>query len=336
MKRSKTILVVLNEQAYMDCDIAYELLGKARQLGKSEKYKVTAFCLGNEISETVLTGLIQYGAQHIAILGGECLKSYRAVSQELTYYIKRTLPELVIFPNNFFCRAVAATISARVGAGLTADCIDIKTDDFYGYIFSRCAMGSSVTADIVCTQGGRLCTVKSNVFHSCIRRFPVRCVMEECIERLSYLRNFSKDSSFELKECKKVPCVNSGLENKSVIIAVGKGVSRKDVAVLKRFTDRFAVGIAGTRELIEDGVLPKCHQVGQSGRSVAPQLYIAIGISGAGQHVVGMQNSKKVIAINLDRHAPIVQYADKILFLDAHQLIGKLLDRMEEKINEKN
>lgn len=337
MKKNKTILVVLNEQAYADSAIAYELLGKARQLGKSENQQVTAFCLGNEMPETLLACMIQYGAQHIAVLGGERLDNYRSVSRELTEYIKRTAPELVIFPNNSFCRAVAATISARVGAGLTADCIDIRTDDFYGYVFSRCAMGASVTADIACVQGeGRLCTVKPNVFHSCIRQFPVRRALGECIELLSFSSQSFEEPSFELQECGRAPRVDGSLENKSVIIAVGKGVSGKDVAVLKRFTDRFSVGLAGTRVLTEDGVLPKCHQVGQSGRSVAPLLYIAIGISGASQHVVGMQNSKKVIAVNLDRHAPIVKYADKLLLLDAHQLIGKLLDRMEEKANENN
>ncbi|MCI9413983.1 MAG: electron transfer flavoprotein subunit alpha/FixB family protein [Clostridiales bacterium] len=327
MEQKQVIMVVCDSDNRHQNSVDFEMLGKGRELAKARGSTVVALAVGKD-PLAYCDDLSRYGAQRILYQQTKDFLTYQSLSNAVETALKKYPAELVLFAGTPLCKAAAATVSARREAGLTADCIDIRVSDEWQYVFYRAAMSSSVVAQIVCIQTTlRICTVKPNVFRPCIRLYSEKTVPYESLplEDASYFSPLTRVVSsrpFEAEE-------ENGLVNARVVFAVGRGVEKEDLKTVSLIAKQSGAEIGGTRILVEDGLLPKTRQIGQSGLTVAPQLYIALGISGASQHIVGMQNACKVIAVNRDPNAPIFQYADYAIVEDTHEIIENMALQMK-------
>lgn len=302
-----------------------QLLYKAKSLVRKKEAKVSAICIGNYNINT-LQSLSVYGADEV-IYSREICMDYRYVTLILMEILKNEnyRPGLIIFPSTDWGKCIATDFAVKIGAGLIAECIDIeifkKTMEF---TFTRAAINSTVLAQIKCmnTQVG-ICTCKENAF-MISEKFPLRKIqiyeLKNKIEKQLVQPHIMKSEfvSYEEKNIK--------LENAKLVFGIGRGIRDKnELNLIKEVAKKYDAALAGTRAIVEEGLLNKKWQVGQSGISISPDIYVAIGISGASQHIVGIKNAKKIIAINLDEKAPIFSYANFCIVEDFKNIFKYLL-----------
>ncbi len=320
MDTKNLILVVCDPLIDYYEDLNYQLLGKARALAKENGAKVLCIYWGKD--KEYAEALQCYGAGKVILCDYED-DDYTVLSEIVRHIITNYMPSLVLFTGTDLGKATAATVATMVGAGLVADCIEIKPQGHKKYIFSRAALSSSVIANIVCNEGEiQMGTVKPNIFIKYVEKGP------EAEKNLTEYHN-SFPGRFEdyiqaikLQENTYVePC---NLEKSKIIFAVGRGVSDEDLKVIHELALEYGADIGGTRIMVEKGKITKSRQIGQSGTNVAPDLYVAFGISGANQHITGIQNAKNIFAINNDEKATIFEYSDYAMISDVHEVIKKL------------
>lgn len=321
------ILVVSEPNCTGNHELNYELIGKANELAVQNGAQVLTVIIDKE-EKNNLDGLKKYGAKKIIFYPCNQKKTYAFYADIVIRLCNRYRPELVLFPGTVLGKGISATAATDLGAGLIADCIDIQTDDNRKYLFARAAMNSQIIAKIVCVDACiQMCTVKKNVFQSSVR---VSSSADTKIEILKTDIADSYEGQLQLLSKESIDMKNSvDLENAKIIIGAGRGVRAGDIDRLKELSGYWGAEYAATRVLVEEGILPKNRQIGQSGISVKPVLYIAFGISGASQHMVGLKNAKKIVAINKDSNAPIFGYADYAIVADTHEVIEKAYLRMK-------
>ena len=288
--------------------VSLELLGKARQLGQALNQEVSAILIGHQV-EGFATTLIQHGADNVFLVEDNDLKDY----QTLTY--TAVIDELVrLYKPNIFLlgatlngRDLAPRVSRRIGAGLTADCtaLDIDPDERI-LLQTRPAFGGNVMATIANRfSRPQMATVRPGVMEVC----PMPDHQGTVIQHTPNLENVIVGTKILaiVKEAKP-PCQ---LADAKVIVACGRGIGdTAGMRVLRELADALNAEIAGTRVAVEQGWIGAENQVGQTGLTVRPDLYIACGVSGAIQHRAGMMDSKFIVAVNKDPRAPIFQIAD--------------------------
>lgn len=331
MEKIKKIWVVCAEGNKKIKEHTFQLLGKARSLHEKGASIVTAVCIGS-FEESDLKLLFQHGAQEI-IIDRACSDDLEEVSDSLGAMVNEYSPDLIMFPATTFGKACAASLQGLINSGLTADCIDIGVYSEGRYLFSRTALNSSVIANIVCINTEiQMCTVRKNVFASCIY------VFFEVGKVIEYKNPIPAKRMNKMKLLLREPLnltLNQQLENAKLVFAFGRGV--KDRSTLQLFykaAEYFGAEVAGTRAVVEEGLLDRSRQVGQSGISIAPKLYFAFGISGASQHIVGIKNASCIIAINNDEAAPIFEYANYCIVDDCHTILEELIKVAERKERE--
>jgi len=319
MRREKNILVACCDSSDKDIEFTFELLGKARRMAEIYGDCVIAYYAGKK-NNAFFSKLFIHGAHKIVMHEINDDLEYRVVSHALKELINEHSPELVIMPNTSIYKAIASMVAIKVGAGLTADCVNIHEDNEGNYIFTRAAMGDSVIAEIVCINTAiSMCTVKKNIFQNCIQEYPVLRPEIEVYKATADLVH--KTFLYTLQ---KIQCENmekNNLEKSRVIIALGRGVRKVDIGRIVKFAKKHNAEIGCTRVLVDQGMFSRSNQIGQSGITVAPDLYIAFGISGASQHMVGIQNAKTVVAVNHDNNASIFQYSDYGIVEDTHKIV---------------
>ena len=232
-------------------------------------------------------------------------------------------PEILLIGATNQGRDLAPGIAASLGTGLTADCIDLDINEKGQLAATRPTFGGQLMATILCKNYPQMATVRPNVFkvHSVDDKVETEFV--SCPVNISYVKN-----SVELLEFKKtVETLINDLDSAEIIVAGGKGLkNQKGFELLKRFADSIGGTVAATRGAIEMGLAPASIQVGQTGKTVHPKIYIACGISGAVQHTVGMTGSEHIIAINNDENAPIFEIADTGIVGDFFDVVPEYLE----------
>jgi electron transfer flavoprotein alpha subunit len=315
---------------------SYQLLNKASRLTDKNDSLISAICIGDYGDENLRT-LSQYGADRVlyAKLPNEkCV--YRNISATLIKMFEESAekPRLILFPATDLSRCAAADFAIKIHAGLTAECINIearKDGEKYHFISTRAAISSTVLAQIhEINTSITMCTCKKNVFESdkrfCDTSIPILnyYLKDEDIPHLK--PRIISSAAFDINE------INPELEKAEIVFGVGRGIkSKMDLEFIARVAKKYQAVIVGTRGLVEDGLIEKKWQVGQSGISISPELYVAIGISGATQHLVGIKNAKKVISINRDPNAPIFSFSDYCIVEDYKAIISGLMDCEETK-----
>lgn len=283
---------------------------------------VVVLCIG-KYKEDQFKTLNQYGANTIIISEQSEQPNVRSFSDIISAVIKQRTPYVVLFPASHFGKSVAAILSTRFEAGLTADCIDIEVTDHFDLYFSRAAMNDSVIAKIKCINCDiKMCTVKKNVFIKNKYRNVVTCN----IEKFNFNCEDNTDFIKILSVTKKEVVSNVDINKYSIVFCIGRGVKSTETRnKIYQLASQCGAGIVGTRAVVEEEIIEKERQVGQSGKSISPKIYVGFGVSGASQHMVGIKNAGVIIAINNDENAAIFDYADYPIVEDVDVIVDELL-----------
>jgi len=309
--------------------VAFELLGKARELAEKKGTKVLASIAGYKVKE-LAQELILRGADIVYLVDDERLKSLDVMAHRdaVLKIIQKAMPEAVLFGATNTGRTLAPRISSYLRTGLTADCTDLFIDEKGNLVQVRPAFSGNIFAHIVTKTRPVMSTVRYRTFKPA-ERDPGR--KGEVIEL--ELGNLGETGYRVLRKMEREKVNISEAE---VIVAVGRGLKKKeDLQIVKELASLIGATIGASRPLVDDDWISRDHQVGFSGNIVKPKIYIALGISGSPQHVVGMKDSGTVISINIDQNAPIGEYSDYLIVGDLYEVIPKLIEQIK-KIKEGN
>ena len=308
--------------------VSLELLGKAQELAGTLNQQVSALVLGYQISG-ISDILIKYGADDVYAAEHRALKDYRTNSyaKVVEELVNQYRPNILLMGATHIGRDLAPRVSRRVGVGLTADCTELSIDSDEGILLqTRPAFGGNVMATIANRYSRpQMATVRPGVMEA----------LEKPGNKGNVIRHkFSlteKEIGTKVLEIVKEKKKGVNLSKAKVIVAGGRGVGDAGgFKVLKKLANALGGEVAGTRVAFEEGWIPVSQQVGQTGQSVRPELYIAFGISGAIQHRAGMMNSRYIIAINKDPRAPIFQVADWGIVGDLHKVVHEMLRQLNK------
>lgn len=304
----KEITVICDSQEYDREDIL-QLVTKARSLGDVSKGQVSVFCVGSWDQERI-SALFRYGADRVVFCQEKERFDVPYFIEVIAAMVTQIDPDVILVPATVDGKITAAVISIKFEAGLTADCIEIEFDEYGELGFSRAAINDSVTATIKCINCKMMMgTVKKDVF---IKK-EVDQPRKENIVEFTF--------TGEVPRCTAVWVVQERVKRETKkeidihlyhkVFCIGRGV--KDRTVFERIckiAEKYHAGIVGTRAVVEEKLVEKERQVGQSGKSISPQIYISFGVSGASQHMVGIKNASAIVAVNTDEQAAIFDYAD--------------------------
>jgi electron transfer flavoprotein alpha subunit len=311
--------------------VALELLGKGRSLADK---------LGEELVAVVLTGLIsldiefsgQFGADKIILCQHDLLASYSTdgFTNVLAAVITAKKPAIVLYGATPHGRDFAPRVAARLKLGLTADCTGLEIDDQNQLVQTRPAFGGNIMASIITPYSRpQTATVRPNVFsaqecdlnrNAVVEHFPVS-LNQAAIRTRVVEKNYVADENAV------------SIEDARVIVSGGRGMQKAaNLEMLRKLALQLDGVLAGSRAIVEQGWISHTIQVGQSGTTVGPELYIAVGISGAIQHIVGMSSSKTVVAINRDPEAAIFKEADLGVVGDALEILPALSDLIQKDL----
>ena len=284
--------------------VALELLGVARELAEKTGEKGGALLLGHKIKNKA-ADLIAYGADEVHVVDDERLGMFvtEPYTQAITQIAREYTPSVILFGATSIGRDLAPRLSARLKTGLTADCTKLEMDEEGNLYMTRPAFGGNLFATIICPDHRpQMSTVRPGVMKK-LERDDSRTgeVIEETIAW--------DESKFAVTVLEEVAeCQTCGqIENAKLLVSCGRGV--KDVAPARELALKLGGSVASSRALVDIGVMEHACQVGQTGKTVRPQAYLAFGISGAIQHLAGMEESEFIVAINTDKNAPIFKVA---------------------------
>ena len=319
-------------------NIAFELLGKAKDLAADiETKEVTAVLLGDGVTG-LADQLAEYGADRVIVVDDPELKEYRTepYTIALVEVINKYKPEIMLVGATAIGRDLGPRVSARVATGLTADCTVLEIGEFKArgdaeprqgqLLMTRPAFGGNTIATIACpNHRPQMATVRPGVMQ---KKDKVKGAKAEVIVEKVDLTPNSK--FVEILEIVKSVSTTADIADAKILVSGGRGVgSPENFAMLDDLAEAIGGTVSCSRAVVDSGWKPKDLQVGQTGKTVRPQVYFAIGISGAIQHVAGMEESDIIIAINKDPDAPIFDVADYGIVGDALKIVPKLTEAIK-------
>jgi len=309
--------------------VSYELLGKAHELAAELKQHVCAVLIGHNVKGHVDT-LAENGAEKVYIADNPNLERYTtdAYSAVISGMISKYRPNIVLFPATKQGRDLAPRIAATLDLGLTADCTGLSIKD--GMLLqTRPAFGGNIMADILCPYSRpQMATVRPNVMP---KPEPKKGRKAEVID--VPVKIDPKSIRTHLRETVKT-CTMGGkkIEESDVVVTGGRGACDENgFELLQQLADQLGGVVGASRVAIDLGKKPKSVQVGQSGITISPKLYIVAAVSGAIQHTVGMRGSKFTIAINSDPAATIFEYAQVGAVGNLFEIVPKLVDEIKKR-----
>lgn len=310
--------------------VSLELLGKAQDLARVLNQEVSALLLGSQVSG-LADGLMRYGADHVYLAEHESLKEYRTIpyTEVIEEIIKKQRPNILLIGATPIGRDLGPRLSRRVGVGLTADCTDLSIDPEAQFLIqTRPTFGGNVMATIANRYSRpQMATVRPGVMEARERPDHKGTVIREEV-------SISEDRIQEkILEVVREEKGRVDLSEAKVIVAGGRGVGDAEgFRLLEGLAKALGGEVAGTRVAVEEGWIPTAWQIGQTGQSVRPEIYIACGISGAIQHRAGIMDSRYIIAINKDPRAPIFQVTDWGIVGDLHEVVPEMINQLGESI----
>ena len=329
-------------------NVALELLGEGKKLAKdiSDDTQICAVLIGDDI-ENLAQECFEYGAEKVYLVQDPLLKNYTtdAYTKVLKQLIDEYKPEIVLYGATHIGRDFAPRIAARCNTGLTADCTLLEIGDFpinpvagkeqkhNQLLMTRPAFGGNTIATIACPYNRpQMATVRAGVMQ---KIDPIKGAKAEVIE---YNPGFTPDNKYvEILDVVKSVADTVDIADAKILVSGGRGVgSEENFKLLQDLADVLGGTVSCSRAVVENGWLPVERQVGQTGKTVRPNVYFAIGISGAIQHVAGMEESDIIVAINKDETAPIFDVADYGLVGDLNKIVPQLTEMLKAELAEKN
>lgn len=309
MSINKDIYVYIEQR---DCEIqkgSIELIGEGKKLAKELDYKVVGVLIGNGVSK-VANEVIEYGADEVIVIDAPVFENYTTepYTKAMVHVINERHPDIILVSASSLGRDLAPRISARVHTGLTADCTQLEIDpEKKILLMTRPAFGGNIMATIICeNHKPQIATVRGGVMQA----------LDKDETRTGVITNMETgitegDLNVEVLEVIKSVSNKIDISSAEIIVSGGRGVgSSEGFKLLEEIANELGGVVAGSRGAVDEGWVNKAQQVGQTGTTVRPKLYIACGISGAIQHIAGMEGSEYIIAINKDPGAEIFKYAN--------------------------
>lgn len=326
--------------------IALELVGKGKDLAKDLGTEVTAVLIGSDVM-SLTKELAEYGADRIIVVDDPELKEYRTepYAHALAEVIKKYKPEIMLVGATAIGRDLGPRVSARIHTGLTADCTQLEIGDFpinpipgreqlhNQLLMTRPAFGGNTIATIACPSfRPQMATVRPGVMQKAERVEGAQAVIEE------FNPGFVPNNKYvEILDIVKAVSDVEDIMDAKILVSGGRGVgSAENFKLLDDLAEALGGTVSCSRAVVDAGWKSKDLQVGQTGKTVRPHVYFAIGISGAIQHLAGMEESDIIIAINKDETAPIFDVADYGIVGDLNKILPALTEKIKEAKAAKN
>lgn len=325
----KNVYVFVEQREGTIQSVGLELLGKARDLACALNEKVVAILAGDQVKHHAQY-LIEMGADEVICIDAPELKDYltEQYSQAIYQMVQKFQPSILMFGATTIGRDLAPRLAARLGTGLTADCTKLEISEEGELMMTRPAFGGNLMATIMCTEHRpQMSTVRPGVMQK----------MERDCNRKGEIIDFAPtfdSSKFKVKLLKSVKEEKGAadIQAAKILVSGGRGVGCKEgFEKLQALADVLGGMVSSSRAMVDAGVMPHDRQVGQTGKTVRPNVYFACGISGAIQHLAGMEESDFIIAINKDKYAPIFQVADLGIVGDLNKIIPMLTEKLAKK-----
>ena len=323
----KNVYVFVEQREGVIQNVGLELLGKARELADALNEKVYAMLLGHDLT-TQAQECIAYGADTVLRVDAPELATYvtEPYAQAIYQIIRDNKPSIVLIGATTIGRDLGPRFSARVETGLTADCTGLEVSEERDLLMTRPAFGGNLMATIICKEHRpQMSTVRPGVMRMGQRDENRKGTIEDV------KINFDK-SKFRVRVLETVKQTKNlvDITEAHVLISGGRGVGNAEgFDMLRAMANTIGAEVSASRAMVDAGVLGHERQVGQTGKTVRPDLYFAMGISGAIQHLAGMEESEYIIAINKDKFAPIFNVADLGIVGDVRKIVPLLTEKLK-------
>lgn len=321
----KKVMVFVETRNDVIQTVGLELIGKARDLADVQNGQVLAVVLGDKISEQDAQDLISHGADQAIIANHKLLKTYmnEPYTQVLVNIMQDVKPDSALFGASTIGRDLAPRVSARLHTGLTADCTGLEIDEVSGLLLmTRPAFGGNLFATIICPDHKpQMASVRPGVMQK-------KDKDDSRQGKITFLDIELDNSALTYEVLEEVAIVKTkkNIEDANILVSAGRGVGNPtNFNKLHDLANSLGAAISGSRAVVDAGWIDHAQQVGQTGKTVRPEVYFALGISGAIQHIAGMEESELIIAINKNPEAPIFEVADLGLVGDVNQIIPELV-----------
>ena len=316
--------------------VSFELLGKAKELAKSMETEVTAVLLGYEVSG-LCPELARYGADKILMVDDKALDVYTTepYAHCMHHIIEKYKPAVVLYGATAIGRDLAPRVSARVKTGLTADCtkLEVADDGTKNLQMTRPAFGGNIMATILCPEHRpQMATVRPGV----MQKIKPIDGAQVPVEKFN-LTIGPEHQNVEIADIISKVSNKMDIQDAKILVSGGRGMGGpENFKLLQDLADALGGTVSSSRAAVDAGWVEKDIQVGQTGKTVRPNLYIACGISGAIQHLAGMEDSDVIIAINKDETAPIFEVADYGVVGDALKILPLFTEEVKKAMAARN
>lgn len=328
------VWVFIEEQDDTIVPVSLELLGAGRQLADKRKCELAGVLIGENVSH-LAPQLFEYGADKVYVYDQAIFKNYRTESfmkamLQCSYKYK---PEIILYGATSRGKDLASAVATDLPTGLTADTTILDVEEDTGLLLaSRPAFGGNIMATILCKKyRPQMATVRSKVMKSLPRQTGRT---GEIIQEALAIKE--EDIRTKVLEIVRATTDKVRIDEADIVVAGGKGLGSKEgFGLIEAFAKSIGAAVGASRDVVEAGWIDHHHQVGQTGVTVTPKIYFAIGISGAIQHIVGMQNSGLIIAINKDPKAAIFANCHYGIVGDAFEIVPILMKALQEVLQNK-
>ncbi len=308
--------------------VTIELIGEGRKLADQLGKELAVVIAGYEVEKEVKE-LLHYSVDKVYYINDPLLKDFTTDGYAISIanLIERKKPEVVLVGATSIGRDIAPRIAGKVGTGLTADCTKLEIDSTDNKLLqTRPAFGGNLMATIVCPKNRpQMSTVRPGVMAKAVRNESETGILEVVTPELTEKMIRTRLVEILPQEKKSV-----NLTDARIIVSGGRGLKRAEgFELIKELADKLGAEIGASRAAVDSGWIEHSHQVGQTGTTVRPELYIACGISGAIQHLAGMSDSKYIVAINKDAKAPIFSICDYGIVGDLYEIIPEMIESLK-------
>ncbi len=322
MKEYKGLMVFAEQREGRIHPISYELLGKGKEIADRLGVELSSVLLGHQMEEEAKE-LIYYGADKVFLYDHPAFKDFDLLNYKhnIARLVREVKPEIFLFGATRLGRSLGPRVAVALDTGLTADCTGLDLDEDGNLIQIRPAFTGNILAHIKTATRPQMSTIRYKVMQKKVRDANRR---GEIIKKDAEL----VPSLLTIKKKEKLGGVN--IAEADVIVSGGRGLKKaEDFGILAALAELLGGVVGSSRPLVDDGWIGKEHQVGFSGNTVKPKLYVACGISGSPQHLAGMRDSDVIIAINSDPSAPIFKLADYGIVGDLYEVVPRLTNEIK-------